>query len=161
MNQKNSKTRKYKSISTGEDCDAAQYVAELVCMRYAEKENRGSLEYKFWSRSHKEEYTTQVRAARKLIKKYGEEAVLHYLKSPRGKSIYSLGFLHRSKKFVLILDFVEQGIKKAETKLDKQNSKPKKIIEVQANLNFKSKKSQKSNSLMSKLRKLDGKEKDE
>lgn len=159
MGQKNSKIRKYKSISTGQQCDASQYIAELVCIRYAEKENKGSLEYKFWSKSHKEEYTTQVRAASKLIKKYGEEAVIHYLKSPRGKTVYSLGFLHKSKKFVLILDFVEQGVKKAKLKLDKENLKPKKSIEIQQELNFKPKKSLKSKSLMSKLRKLDGKEK--
>ena len=159
MDQKNSKTRKYKSISTGQECEAAQYVAELVCIRYAEKENKGSLEYKFWSKSHKEEYTTQVRAASKLIKKYGEEAVIHYLKSPRGKTVYSLGFLHKSKKFVLILDFVERGVKKAKEKLDVEKSKPKKVMKIQQDLQFTPKKSQNSNSLMSKLRKLDGKEK--
>lgn len=161
MNQKNSKTRKYKSISTGDECDAAQYMAELICMRRAEKDNKGSLEYKFWSKSYKEEYTTQVRVAKKLVKKYGEQAILHYLNSPRGKSVYSLGFLHRSKRFVLILDFVEQGVKKAKADLDKKNSQPKKIIEIQKELEFKPRKPKAPNSLMSKLRKLDGKEKDE
>ena len=105
--------------------------------------------------------TTQVRVAKKLVKKYGEQAILHYLNSPRGKSVYSLGFLHRSKRFVLILDFVEQGVKKAKADLDKKNSQPKKIIEIQKELEFKPRKPKAPNSLMSKLRKLDGKEKDE
>ena len=159
MNQKNSNIRKYKSISTGSDCTASQYIAELVCMRHAEKENKGSLEYKFWNNSKNEYYTTQVRVASKLIKKYGEEAVLHYLKSPGGKNVYSLGVLHSSKKFVLTLKFVEQGIKKSKTIVDKEKAKPKKVIEVQKDLEYKPRKSKAPNSLMSKLRKLDGKEK--
>jgi len=130
-------------------------------MRYAEKENKGSLEYKFWSKSHKEEYTVQLRVAHKLIKKYGEDAVFHYLKSPSGKNVYSLGFLHKSKKFVLALKFVEQGIKKSKTTLDKQKDKPKKVIEIQKELEFKPRKQKAPNSLMSKLRKIDGKNKDE
>ena len=130
-------------------------------MRYAEKENKGSLEYKFWSKSHKEQYTTQLRVAHKLIKKYGEEAVLHYLKNPGGKNVYSLGFLHKSEKFVVALTFVERGIKKSKEILDKQNAKPKKVIEVQKELEFKLRKPKAPNSLMSKLRKIDGKEKDE
>ena len=47
MDQKNSKTQKYKSISTGQPCNAAQYVAELVCTRRRERENKGSLEFKY------------------------------------------------------------------------------------------------------------------
>ena len=33
MDQKNSNTPMYKSLSTGQPCNAAQYAAELVCLR--------------------------------------------------------------------------------------------------------------------------------
>ena len=110
MTQKNSDIRAYKSISTSQPCNAAQYIAELVCIRRSERENSGSLEYKFWNNSKNEQYQTQVRSASKLIKKYGDKTVLHYLNSRDGRNVYSLGFLHKSKKFVLLLDFVEEGV---------------------------------------------------
>lgn len=155
MNQKNSETRAYKSISTSQPCNAAQYIAELVCIRRSERENNGSLEYKFWNNSKNEQYQTQVRAASKLIKKYGDKTVLHYLKSPSGKNVYSLGFLHKSKKFVLSLDFVEEGIKKSKKILDEKDKKKKTIIDLPKG-EYKSRKQKPKNSLMSKLRKLDG-----
>ena len=155
MDQKNSETRTYKSISTSQPCNAAQYIAELVCIRRSERENNGSLEYKFWNNSKNEQYQTQVRAASKLIKKYGDKTVLHYLKSPSGKNVYSLGFLHKSKKFVLSLDFVEEGIKKSKKILDEQDKKEKTIIDLPKG-EYKSRKQKPKNSLMSKLRKLDG-----
>lgn len=152
MDQKNSK--KYKSISTGQQCNAAQYIAEMVCLRKAEKENKGSLAYKFWNRG--DDYKTQIRAASKLIKKYSEEAVLKYLNSPRGKNVYSLGFLHKSKKFVLNLDFVKEGVEKAQEQLDKEAKKPKKVVEKLEG-EFMSRQSMpKNKTLLSKLRKSDG-----
>jgi hypothetical protein len=126
-----------------------------VCIRRSERENNGSLEYKFWNNSKNEQYQTQVRMASKLIKKYGEKTVLHYLKGPSGKNVYSLGFLHKSKKFVLSLDFVEEGIKKSKKILDEQAKKKKTIINLPKG-EYKSRKQKPQNSLMSKLRKLDG-----
>lgn len=154
MAQKSSK--KYKSISTGQPCSAAQYAAELVCIRKAERENKGSLGYKFWNNT--DAYKVQVRVAHKLIKKYGEEAVIKYLTNPGGLNVYSLGFLHKSKKFVLAVNFVEEGIKKTKVKLDQQASKPKKVAEKPKG-EYKSKKSlPNKKSLLSKLRKADGSE---
>ena len=154
MSQKNSKTKKYKSISTSQPCSAAQYIAELVCIRKGEKDNKGSLEYKFWNSSKNEQYQVQVRVAHKLIKKYGEESVLHYLNN-KGHNVYSLGFLHKSKKFVLALKFVEDGIKKSKDFLEEQNKKEKNIIELPKG-EYKQRKNKPNNSLMSKLRKVDG-----
>lgn len=152
MDQKNSK--KYKSTSTGQQCNGAQYIAEMVCLRKAERENKGSLAYKFWNRG--DDYKTQIRAASKLIKKYSEEAVLKYLNSPRGKNVYSLGFLHKSKKFVLNLDFVKEGVEKAQEQIDKQAKKPKKVVEKLEG-EFMSRQSMpKNKTLLSKLRKSDG-----
>jgi len=152
MTQKNSK--KYKSISTGQECSGAQYIAELICIRKSEKENKGSLGYKFWKRGNA--YEIQIRAASKLIKKYSEEAVLKYLNSPRGKNVYSLGYLHKSKKFVLNLDFVKEGVEKAQKEIDEEAKKPKKVVEKLEG-KFKSRQSMpKQKSLLSKLRKSDG-----
>jgi hypothetical protein len=155
MTQKNSNNKNYKSISTGQPCSAAQYIAELICIRKAERENKGSLGYKFWNNG--ENYKTQIRVANKLIKKYGEKAVLHYLNSPSGSNIYSLGFLHKSKKFVLTLNFVEDGIAKSKTIVEAEEKKVKKVVEKPKG-EFKSRKPPtKKNNLLSKLRKADGK----
>ena len=119
MTQKKDSTKKLKSISTGNLCSVAQYVAEKVCLRKAEKDNKGSLEYKFWSKSKNEQYEIQVRAASKLIKKHGEDALLKYINSPSGRNVYSLGFLHKSGRYVLIIKFVEKGVANAAKLVEK------------------------------------------
>ena len=155
MDQKNSPTRKFKSISTAKPCSASQYIAEMVCIRRSERENKGSLEYKFWNNSKNEEYQTQVRVASKLIKKFGSEAILHYLNGD-GKNVYSLGFLHKSKKFVLPLTFVKEGIEKSRAFLDEQGKKEKTVVDL-PNGEYKPRKTiPQKNTLMSKLRKVDG-----
>jgi hypothetical protein len=125
-----------------------------VCIRKSEKDNKGSLAYKFWNTG--ESYQVQVRVAHKLINKYGERAILHYLNSPNGLKIYSLGFLHKSKKFVLPLKFVETGIQKSKEITDAEDAKPKRVIET-IDTEYKPRKSlPNKNSLLSKLRKVDG-----
>ena len=156
MTQKNSSTLTYKSLSTGQPCNAAQYAAELVCLRKREKENCGSLEFKFWNRSQKEEYQTQIRVASNLISKYSEKALIRYLNSPSGNNVYALGFLHKSKKFALTLRFVEKGVKEIHAKLKEESKREKKIIEAPKG-DYKPKKSKGKNSLFSKIRKIDGK----
>ena len=47
------KNPEVQSLSTGKPCTAAQYIAEIVCTRKSEKDNKGSLAFKFWSNSHK------------------------------------------------------------------------------------------------------------
>lgn len=157
MTQKKSKTLKYKSISTSQPCSASQYCAELVCLRKRERENKGSLEFKFWNKSQKEEYQTQIRLASKLIKKYGEKSLVSYLNSPSGRNVYSLGFLHKSKKFVLITDFVEKGVAKRSEELKIEEARPKRVVEVSKDTEYKPKKNNKKKTLLSKLRNTDGK----
>lgn len=156
MNQKNSNTLKYKSLSTGQPCNAAQYAAELVCIRKRQKENCGSLEFKFWNKSQKSEYQTQIRVASNLISKYSESALIRYLNSPNGSNIYALGFLHKSKKFVLALKFVEKGVKEFHNKLEQESKREKKIIQA-PDSEYKPKKPRGGKSLFSKIRKIDGK----
>ena len=156
MTQEKSKTQKYKSLSTGQPCSASQYVAELVCIRRREKDNCGTLEFKFWNKSQKENYQTQIRVACKLISKYNEKSLIRYLNGPSGKNVYSLGFLHSGKKFVLTLKFVEKGVKKEYEKLEIEAKKKKEIIEVPTAKPYKPKKPKKKKSLFSKIRKIDG-----
>lgn len=156
MNQKNSNILKYKSLSTGQPCNGAQYAAELVCIRKRQKENCGSLEFKFWNKSQKAEYQTQIRVASNLISKYSESALIRYLNSPSGNNIYALGFLHKSKKFVLALKFVEKGVKQFHNKLEEESKREKKIIQA-PDSEYKPKKPRGGKSLFSKIRKIDGK----
>lgn len=156
MDQKNSNIQKYKSISTGQPCSAAQYAAELVCIRKREKENKGSLEFKFWNKSQKQEYETQIRAAWKLIDKFNEKSLIRYLNGPSGNNVYALGFLHKSKQFVILLSFVEAGVKKIFEELKEQEKVEKKTIEIEKVDTF-NRKSRPINNKFSKLRKIDEK----
>lgn len=84
--------KKYKSPSTGDFCTPAQYVAEIICQRCATHEKAGTLPYKFWNLPKwKKIYIRQVSLANKLIKEYGEEPVIKFVKSSSGKKTISLG----------------------------------------------------------------------
>jgi hypothetical protein len=159
MDQKKDNTKRFKSYSTGEPCTAAQYVAEMVCMRRRERENNGSLAFKFWNKAQKDEYQTQIRAANTAIKRYGEKALLHYLKSPNGKRTYSLGYLNKNKKFIILNKFVKEGLEKSKKIIEEEAKKAKKVIEAD-NMVFRPRTNRPArNSLLSKLRKADnGKE---
>jgi len=160
MDQKNLSIPKYKSISTGQACNAAQYAAELVCLRKREKENKGSLEFKFWNKSQKSEYEIQIRAAWKLINKYDERSLIRYLSGPNGYNVYALGFLGKSKEYVIIIKFVEDGVKKCFDQIKKDDQKEKKITQVpqSEDITFKRKSQTTKNSFL-KLRKIDEKNK--
>tara|TARA_R110000744_G_scaffold41419_5_gene93775 strand:- start:2624 stop:2878 length:255 start_codon:yes stop_codon:yes gene_type:complete len=81
-----------------------------------------------------------------------------YLNSSRGKNVYSLGFLHNSKKFVLITKFVEEGVAKRQRELKIEEEKPKKVIEVPESTEYKPKVRKKKKTLLSKLRNNNGEE---
>jgi hypothetical protein len=121
MAPQRNKKKPYKSPSTGQPCDAAQYVAELMCIRKSEKQNTGNLGYKFWNKSHKDSYQGQIVAAKRLMKEFGEKTVISFINSPKGKNIYSLGFFTP-------LDFVTEAIKKYKVIFDKEQDK---IVEQQ------------------------------
>tara|TARA_Y100001963_G_scaffold152590_1_gene237740 strand:- start:78 stop:395 length:318 start_codon:yes stop_codon:yes gene_type:complete len=102
--------------------------------------------------------------AHKLIKKFGEKPLIKYLNSPSGKNIYSLGFLHKSKKFVLVLNFVEDGVSKAAKILKEQDKKSskKEVPKTPENPEYKSRKPRKQKNLFSQIRNIEhGKDKDE
>jgi hypothetical protein len=116
MTQQRRKGKAYKSPSTGQACDAAQYIAEVVCTRKSEKKNTGNLGYKFWNKSHKDEYQGQIVAARRLMKEFGEKTVISFLTSSKGNNIYSLGFFTP-------LPFVKNAIAKFKVQFDKEQAK--------------------------------------
>lgn len=106
----------YKSPSTGQPCDCAQYLAELMLIRRSEKENAGNLGYKFWNKAHKDSYQGQVVAARRLVKRFGEKLLLSFINSNYGKGIFSLGFFKP-------LDFVVAAIEKHKPFFEKEQLK--------------------------------------
>lgn len=120
MDQKKENAKVYKSPSTGQLCDSAQYLAELMCYRRAEKDQISGLEYKFWNKSMKDTYKAQIVAARRLISQFGEKNVIYYINQNKG--IYSLGH-YRSPKFIV------DGIAKVQ-KLSVNNT-PSPIEDVQ------------------------------
>ena len=162
MTQKKDNMKKLKSASTGKLCSAAQYAAEIVCIRKSEKDNKGSLEYKFWNKSKDQEYKVQIRAASKLVKKYGEDALLKYINGPSGRNVYSLGFLHKSGKYVLILRFVDKGVAKTAELVERESKREKKVLEVPDKIAYKQRKLFNNEStLFSKIRNIeDGKRKE-
>lgn len=92
MSRKRSDVSKYKSPSTGEYCTAAQYIAEIICQRIADKDKVGTLAYKFWNNDKwKKIYIRQVGLANKLVKTWGDECVVRFIKSKKGSKILSLG----------------------------------------------------------------------
>jgi hypothetical protein len=146
----------YRSISTGEPCNAAQFVAETVCIRKRERENKGSLEYKFWSKSHQDEYQTQIKVAWKLIKKFSERALVRYINSPKGKNVYSLGFLHKSKKYVLVTYFVRDGVSECYDMIQKESLRETPEVKFHENKEFKPTSGSYKKSRLSKIRRIDG-----
>lgn len=138
-NQDKKHTQNFKSPSTGQLCTLPQYIAEVICIRKAEKANKGMLAFKFWNKKQKTEYQAQIVCANRLIDKYGQNAVLSFIQN--NKHIYSLGF-YQPHKFVdeLVkkeLDAINNKIvedkKPEEIKEKPTNIKPKKII-VKKNL---------------------------
>ena len=88
MAQQRSNASKFKSPSTGEYCTTAQYIAEILIQRKAERENKGSLSYKFWNKTQKKSYTIQIQAVSKLINEFGERKVYDYIVN-KNKRVFS------------------------------------------------------------------------
>jgi len=113
----------YTHKTTGQPCNAAQYIAEMVCLREAEKENVGRPAYALWNTDKwKKKFQSQVTKAYVLLKKYHEKAIINALTSYKGKTIYSLR-----------VTFLEDLIKKEQTKLERIEEKEIKEIEYKDN----------------------------
>ena len=140
-----SNINKYKSPSTGDFCTTAQYVAEIICQRHAKHEKAGTLPYKFWNLPKwKKIYIRQVSLANKLIKEYGEDPVVKFIKSSAGSRTISLGARN-----------VKQEIEKIKFTLDNAPQRDTiEVIEIQPS-EFKSRKSFGSKTLISRLKEIE------
>lgn len=141
--------KNFKSPSTGQLCTLPQYVAEVICLRKCEKENKGQLAFKFWNKNQKKTYQAQIVCANRLIEKYGEDAILSFLKN--NKNIYSLGFYYPHK-------FVDEIICKEAEVLKKKNKEraqeSTKIEEKPIDI-APAKRSRRKNNLISQIRKIE------
>ena len=136
---------RYKSPSSGDYITCAQYVAEVMCSRMAEKENVGSQAHKFWNLPKwKKHYQYQVVLANRLVKKYPEAAIVKAINSPECKRMYSLRFPP-----------LESIIQKYQKIIERQ-SQDSTTIEVREDASRRSRRYGKRTSLQ-KLRDIDGK----
>lgn len=157
MTQPKKTDKVFKSPSSGVMCSAAQYIAEVMCLRKAERDNEGSLAYKFWNKSQKKAYQAQIVAAQKLISEFNEDILLAFINSTEGQKIYSLGFYNplpfvkeMLAKFSRTYKPIQTIIEEAKPKIDVEQ-KPRKVFV------------EKKKSIFSKLKEVenkDGKNKD-
>ena len=150
MAKQRSQTSKFKSPSTGENCTAAQYIAEILIQRKAESENKGSLAYKFWNKTQKAAYTRQVQSVSKLISEFGERAVFDYIVN-KNKKVYSA-----------MPKWVKEAVEMHAYFLSKKKEvikQPKQIRKE--SVNSKPRKTYGKKTLFSKLRSSNGKSKEE
>ena len=115
--------KNYKHKTTGQECNAAQYIAEMVCLREAEKQRVGRPAYALWNTDKwQKKFKSQVTKAYGLLKKYSDKAIINALNSYKGKNIYSLR-----------VKFLEPIIKAEQKKLDKIDRREIKEIEYKDN----------------------------
>lgn len=137
--------KKYRSPSTGDPCTGAQFVAEIICQRMANKDKIGTLGYKFWNNPKwKKVYIRQVALANKFVKEFDEDIFVRFINSKQGKNIYSLGQRNLS---TLIKNFEKTMVKNVSTEVSDEIIIPKE---------YKSRKSFGNKTLLEKLRKIDG-----
>tara|TARA_B100002019_G_scaffold159141_1_gene137074 strand:- start:8317 stop:8769 length:453 start_codon:yes stop_codon:yes gene_type:complete len=146
MVKERSDRSKYTSPSTGEFCTCAQYVAELMCTRMAQRKNQGTQAYKFWNTDKwKKIYQFQVILANRLISKYSELALVKAVQSRELSRAYSL----RHPK-------VNEVVRKHDIQVKLDASKIKKDLDVNESAETR-KKSYGKRSKLNQLRNLDGK----
>ena len=115
--------KNYKHKTTGQECNAAQYIAEMVCLREAEKERVGRPAYALWNtETWQKKFKSQVTKAYQLIKKYSDKAIINALNSYKGKNIYSLR-----------VKFLEPIIQNEQKALDKIDNRDIKEVEYKDN----------------------------
>ena len=142
MSKQRTDISKYRSPSTGDYCTAAQYIAEIICQRVADKDKIGTLAYKFWNQPKwKKTYIRQVSLANKLIKEYGNDFV-RFIKSKSGSKIISLGTKDIRKKFEMFRSNLTE-------------EKPIEVKEPQEKAVFTSRRSFGSKTMFSKIKEID------
>lgn len=93
MAKQRTEKSKYKSPSTAVWVTPAQYIAEIMCQRKADRHNDGKLPFKFWNTSKwKTEFRHQITQANAILKRHNHVDVINGLNSYNGSKIYSLRF---------------------------------------------------------------------
>ena len=136
---------KYPSrYSNDKKVTAAQYLAELMCERQAEK-NKKELPKQFWNLPHwSKKFKSQLFAAYGLLKLYDEVAIIKAVKSKEAKRIYSLR--------APILDDI---IKEQQRILELDKIKAKDIEVIRKNTKAKPREHQVRATILGKLSELD------
>ena len=82
---------KYKHQTTGDYCTCAAYIAEAMCLRMAQYNNKGSLPYMFWNKKPwRKSFKRQLMLAIELIDSYGETALIKTIQSTECNETFSL-----------------------------------------------------------------------
>ena len=116
-------TKNYKHKTTGQACNAAQYIAEMVCLREAEQQRVGRPAYALWNTEKwQKKFKSQVTKAYTLLKKYSDKAIINALNSYKGKNVYSLR-----------VKFLEPIIQAEQKKLDKIDNREIKKVDYKDN----------------------------
>ena len=138
-----SNTKKYPSkYSNGKSVSAAQYITEIICERYAKKQQE-DLHYRFWvTKKWSAYYRNQIASAHKLLASYSDTAIVKALNSKQAEKIYSLRAPH-------LIPIIEQET----AKLSVVNQELKITIDRKENKTFSRAESKKN--IISKLKGLD------
>jgi len=121
----------------------AQYITELICENKAKKDKK-DLHYRFWLTKEWEMYfRNQIATAHKLLKKYGDVAIVRALKDQRASKIYSLRAPH-------LVPIIEEE----QAKLNGENTTLSIELQRPAQINFDIKKKTTKN-IVSKLKDID------
>lgn len=101
--------------SNGKYVSPAQYITEIICENKAKIENK-DLHYRFWLNKEWAKYfRNQIATANKLIKTYGDKAIIKALKNTKAAKIYSL-------RSPVLLDIIK---KEAKLLAQQQTPEPK------------------------------------
>jgi hypothetical protein len=76
--------------SNGKYVSAAQYITEMICENKARIDKK-DLHYRFWlNKEWSAFFRNQIATANKLVKIYGDKAIIQALKNDKATKIYSL-----------------------------------------------------------------------
>lgn len=121
---------------------AAQYITEIICENKARIEKR-DLHFRFWlSKEWALFYKNQIASAHKLIKKFGEKAVIKALYNEKARKIYSL----RAPHLIPIIEYEAN-------KLLNESKELSKTLDRSVKTNFRKYKT--NTNIISKLKDLD------
>jgi hypothetical protein len=137
--------KKYISkYSNNKEVSPAQYITEIICENKAKKEKK-DLHYRFWLNKEWANYfKNQIASANKLIKKYGDVAIVRALKNAKASRIYSL----RAPYLIPIIEEEKKKLSQENTEINLNLNRPKDV-------KFGSKQINRKQNIFSKLKDID------